>query len=105
MALNIDEKVFAQLKEDGKPIVIDFWATWCGPCKRMAPIIEQMAETYAGKVNIGKCDVEESVELATQFGITSIPTIVFLNANGELTSRIVGAQSKAKIEEEITKLL
>ncbi len=105
MALNINNETFEQLKQAGKPIVIDFWATWCGPCRRVAPLIEQLAQEYADKVNIGKCDVEENEDVATQFGVTSIPTIVFLNANGELQGRMVGAQSKATIEAEIKKLL
>ncbi len=105
MALNINNETFAQLKETGKPMVIDFWATWCGPCKRMAPVIEQLAEEYADRVNIGKCDVEESEELAVQFSITSVPTIVFLNADAQPVGRIVGAQSKATLEAEIKKLL
>ncbi len=105
MALNINNETFEQLKQAGKPIVIDFWATWCGPCRRVAPLIEQLAQEYADKVNIGKCDVEESEDVATQFGVTSIPTIVFLDANGQLVSRVVGAQSKATIEAEIKKLL
>ncbi len=105
MALNINDETFKQLQETGKPIVIDFWATWCGPCRRVAPLIEQLAQEYADKVNIGKCNVEESEDLATQFGVTSIPTIVFLDSNAQLVGRIVGAQSKATIEEEIKKLL
>ncbi len=105
MALNINNETFEQLKQAGKPIVIDFWATWCGPCRRVAPLIEQLAEEYADKVNIGKCNVEEGEDIATEFGVTSLPTIVFLDANAQLVSRVVGAQSKATIEEEIKKLL
>ncbi len=105
MALQINEENYAQLKGSGKPMVIDFWATWCGPCRRMAPIIEELAGQYEGQVNIGKCDVEECEDLATEYKVTSIPTIVLLNAQGEVANRLVGLQSKAKLEEEIGKLL
>lgn len=105
MALHINEENFKELAQSGKPMVIDFWATWCGPCKRMAPIVEQLAEQYDGQVNIGKCDIEEAEDIAAQYNVTSIPTIVFLNAQGEMVNRVVGAQSKAKLEEEISKLL
>ncbi len=105
MALNINDETFARLCGEGKPIVIDFWATWCGPCRRITPIIEQLAEEYAGRVSVGKCDVEESEDLAAQFGITSVPTIVFLNADAQPVNRMVGVQSKARLEEEIRKLL
>ncbi len=105
MALNINEETMAQLSAAGKPIVIDFWATWCGPCKRMAPVVEALAEEYEGRVSIGKCDVEESEGLAAKFGVTSIPTLVFLTPDGKEVGRIVGAQSKSRVEEELRKLL
>ena len=105
MALHINEENYQEIVSNGKPTVIDFWATWCGPCKRMAPLVEQLAEQYADRVNIGKCDIEEAEELAAQFGVTSIPTVVLLTASGEQTGRLVGLQSKAKLEEEIEKLL
>ncbi len=105
MAPKINEEIFKQLKESGKPFVIDFWATWCGPCRRVAPLIEQLAQEYADKVTIGKCNVEECEDLAVQLGVISIPTILFFDANAQQVSRIAGAQSKATIEEEIKKLL
>ncbi len=105
MAQNINETTFAELKGNGTPMVIDFWATWCGPCRRVGPIIEQLAQQYAGQVNIVKCDVEEGEEVAAQFGITSVPTIVFLDGAGQQVSRLVGAQPKPRIEQEIAKLL
>ncbi|MCD8303010.1 MAG: thioredoxin [Prevotellaceae bacterium] len=105
MAMNINDQNFQELISSGKPAVVDFWAVWCGPCRRMTPIIEELAEQYAGRVNIGKCNVDESQSLAAQFGVMSIPTVVFFNASGEEVSRIVGAQSKARVEEEIKQLL
>ncbi|MCD7721124.1 MAG: thioredoxin [Prevotellaceae bacterium] len=105
MALNITEKIYERLLQNGKPIVIDFWAEWCGPCRRMAPIVEQLADEYKEQAFIGKCNVEESEELATKFMVTSIPTLVFIDSKGQMADRIVGAQSKAAVEERIKKML
>lgn len=105
MAQIINEENFETLVKNGTPTVIDFWATWCGPCKRLAPIVEQLAEEYAGRVDVCKCDVEESEEIAAKYQITSIPTVVFLKADGEMATRLVGLQSKAKLEETINSLL
>ncbi len=105
MALNIDKETYDQLIAAGKPMVIDFWAVWCGPCRRMAPVVEQLATEYEGKVSIGKCNVEECEELAAQFRVTSIPTLIFIDSKGQVADRIVGAQSKAAVEERIKKML
>ena len=105
MALHITSETFAELTQSGKPLVLDFWATWCGPCKRLAPIIEELATEYEGRVNIGKCDVEEDDELAMQFQVSSIPTVVFFNKQGEVFKRLVGLQSKATLVENIEQLL
>ena len=105
MALHITSESFKELTASGKPLVVDFWATWCGPCKRVAPLIEELAAEYEGRVNIGKCDVEEDEDLATQFQVSSIPTIIFIDAHGQLAGRVVGAQSKAVLQQNIEKLL
>ena len=105
MALHISSENFQELLATGKPLVIDFWATWCGPCKRLAPTIEELATEYEGRVNIGKCDVEEDDELAMQFQVSSIPTIVFFNAQGEMVKRLVGLQTKAALQQQINALL
>ena len=86
------------------PLVVDFWATWCAPCRMIAPIIAELAEEYDGKVVVGKCDVEDADEIASEFGIRNIPTILFLK-NGEVVDKFVGAASKAKIEEKFKSLL
>ena len=104
MALAITDSRFDQLLAQGKPMVVDFWATWCGPCRMVAPIISELAEKYDGKLVVGKCDVEESEELAAQFGIRNIPTILFFK-NGEVVDKIVGAAGKQKFEEKFEALL
>ena len=90
----------------GKPVVIDFWATWCGPCQRMAPVVEELAEEYKDSVVIGKYNIEEENDLTTQYRIMSIPTILFFK-NGEQVRdhRLAGAQPKEKLENQIKKLL
>ena len=90
--------------ESGKPVVIDFWAEWCIPCKKIAPIIDELAEQYEGRVKIGKYNVEESSDVATEFGIRSIPTILFFR-DGKLVDKNVGSVSKSNLEEKINALL
>lgn len=90
--------------ESGKPVVIDFWAEWCIPCKKIAPIIDELAEQYEGRVKIGKYNVEESSDVATEFGIRSIPTILFFH-DGKLVDKNVGSISKSNLEEKINALL
>jgi thioredoxin 1 len=104
MEVTITSENFEALKNGQKPMAIDFWATWCGPCRMVAPIISEMAEKYDGQIVVGKCDVEESEELAAQFGIRNIPTVVFLK-NGEVVDKLVGAVSKQKFEEKFEALL
>ena len=95
MEVTITSENFAGLKTGDKPLVVDFWATWCGPCRMVAPIIEELAKEYEGKLVVGKCDVEENEDLAAEFGIRNIPTILFFK-NGEVVDKLIGAQSKAK---------
>ena len=90
--------------ESGKPVVIDFWAEWCIPCKKIAPIIDELAEQYEGRVKIGKYNVEESSDVATEFGIRSIPTILFFR-DGKLVDKNVGSISKSNLEEKFNALL
>ena len=104
MEVQITSENFASLKTGNLPLVVDFWATWCGPCRMMAPIIEELANEYDGKVVVGKCDVEDCEELAAEFGIRNIPTILFFK-DGDVVDKIVGAQPKAKLVEKINTLL
>ena len=91
-----DENAKAKIAEGG-PVVIDFWATWCGPCMRMAPIVDELAEQYEGQVLIGKYNVEDGDELAVEFGIRNIPTLLFFK-DGELKERSVGSLPKNELE-------
>ena len=104
MEVTITSENFSSLKNGDMPLVVDFWATWCGPCRMMAPIIEELAKENEGKCVVGKCDVEENEELATEYGIRNIPTILFFK-QGEVVEKVVGFQQKPKIQEVINKLL
>ncbi len=104
MEVTITNENLSSLKNGDKPLVVDFWATWCGPCRMVSPIISELAEVYEGKVVIGKCDVEENEDLAAEYGIRNIPTILFFKG-GEVVNKLVGAQQRAKIDEAIQQLL
>jgi thioredoxin 1 len=104
MEVQITNENFASLKNGNLPLVVDFWATWCGPCRMVGPVISELAEKYDGKIVVGKCDVEENDELAAEFNIRNIPTILFFK-NGEMVDKLVGAVSKAKFEEKFDALL
>lgn len=86
------------------PVMVDFWATWCGPCRMIAPLVEELASEYDGKVVIGKCNVDENQEVPMKYGIRNIPTLLFFK-NGELVDRMVGAASKADIAKKLDTLL
>ena len=104
MEVTITSENFESLKNGAEPLVVDFWATWCGPCRMIAPVISELAEEFNGKITVGKCDVEENEELAVEFGIRNIPTILFFKG-GQMVDKIVGAQSKAKLQEKFQALL
>ena len=104
MALEINSQNFETLIADSKPVVVDFGATWCDPCQMVAPIIEELAHEYDGRVVIGKCDVDQDSDLPGRFNVRNIPTILFIK-NGEVVSKLVGAQSKDVLKKAIEGLL
>ena len=104
MELEITSQNFDEVKQQGKPVLVDFWATWCGPCKRLGPIIEELAAEYDGKAIIGKCDIEENDELTEQFGIMNVPTVVFLK-DGKEVDRVVGLAMKNVYQDKLNALL
>ena len=104
MALNIKDDNFEAILAEGKPVVLDFWATWCGPCKQIAPYIEELAEEYKDQVNIGKCDVDDNADLPAQYGVRNIPTVLFIK-NGEVVDKQVGATTKAALQAKVEALL
>ena len=105
MAVQITEANYDELVAGSdKLTVIDFWAEWCGPCRMVGPLIEELATEYEGKALVGKCDVDENPDIAAKFSIRNIPTIIFVK-NNEVVDKLVGAVPKSKIAETIDKNL
>lgn len=104
MALAITKENFQEIISSEQLVVIDFWAEWCGPCRMIAPIIDELATEYEGRVVIAKCDVEECEEAVAKFGVRNIPTVVFVKG-GEVVDKSVGAASKEAFKAKIEKLL
>ncbi len=104
MALTITKENFEELIAGDQLVVIDFWAEWCGPCRTIAPIIEELAAEYEGRAAIGKCDVEENDDIVGRYGVRNIPTVIFLKG-GELVDKQVGAASKDAFKAKIEKNL
>ena len=103
--IEVDSTTFetAILKSD-KPVVLDFWAPWCGPCKMIAPILDDLATQYSGKVTIAKVNTDENSDLAMKYGIQGIPTMIFIN-QGEEVDRVVGANTATTYTSKIEALL
>jgi len=104
MALVITDSNFDEFLQSNKPFVVDFWAEWCGPCKMIGPIVEDLAHEYEGKVTIGKMDVDDNSEITSRYGIRNIPTILFFN-NGQLVDKQVGAAQKSALAQKVEALL
>ncbi len=105
MAVELTEANFDELVVNAnKPVVVDFWAEWCGPCRMIGPIIEELGTEYAEKAKVGKVNVDENPQITSQFGIRNIPTVLFFKG-GQLVDKHVGAASKRIFEEKLQKLL
>ena len=104
MEVKITTENIEQYKSGELPLVVDLWATWCGPCRMIAPIVSKLAEEYDGKIVVGKCDVEENDDVAAEYRVRNIPTLLFFK-NGQMVDRLVGAVPKAQIDAKIDSLL
>ncbi len=100
----ITDANYAEVLASELPLVLDFSATWCGPCKKIAPIIDELAGEYEGRCIVGKCDVDDNEELTARYGIRNVPTVLFIK-NGEIVDKHVGAAAKSVFVEKIEKLL
>ena len=104
MALQITDDSFRELITGDKPVVIDFWAEWCGPCRMLGPIIEELAEQYEDNAIIGKMNVDENDEIPAEYGIRNIPSVLFFK-NGELVDKYIGVAAKNLLEEKLKAIL
>lgn len=104
MAQQFTDQTAQAAIESGKPVVIDFWATWCGPCIKLGPVVEELAEKYAGQAEIGKLNIDENDEIASQFRVRNIPTVLFFK-DGELKDKSVGLVKLSDLEAKLQQLL
>ena len=99
-----DSSFDAEVLKSNEPVLVDFWATWCGPCRAVAPVVDALAKDYAGKVKVGKMDVDSNPQVPTKYGVMSIPTLLLFKG-GKVVGQIVGAVPRPKLEDMIKKAL
>lgn len=104
MALQFTDQTAREAIESGKPVVIDFWATWCGPCIKLGPVVEELAEKYADEAIIGKLNIDENDEIASENRVRNIPTVLFFK-DGELKTKSVGLVKLSDLEEKLREIL
>lgn len=105
MAVTITDENAQEIIASGKPVIIDFWATWCGPCMAMAPLIDELAKEFENEVIIGKYNVDEEGDLSTDYRIMSLPTILFFKNGKKTDIRLAGSQTRATLEAKIRELI
>lgn len=104
MAVNVTNDNAKEFMATELPIVLDFSATWCGPCKQLAPIIDELSNEYEGRIAVGKCDIEEADDLTAEYGIRNVPTVIFIK-NGQVVDKFVGSKSKGDVQAKFEALL
>ncbi len=104
MALEFTDETAREAIASGKPVVVDFWATWCGPCIKLGPVVEELAEKYEGKVTVGKLNIDDNDEVATEYRVRNIPTVLYFK-DGEMKERIVGLVKLEDLEAKLSSIL
>lgn len=104
MALELTDGNIKEIINSGKPVVIDFWAEWCGPCRMVGPVVEELATEYEGQIIVGKMDVDENIDTPNEYGIRNIPTILFFK-DGKVVDKQVGATQKSVLAAKFQALL